>query len=458
MKQFLTCLFLTFFACVAQAQQELTLFQQHDLLQATVVNPATAHQEGLSLSLPSAVLNYGNTGFTYNRLFDKLSNDSIQFNVPRGIDGLSAQNHMFAHLGFQWFAAAYRLGEHQFLFSLSDKASLNIKYPKELPALLWYGNARFLGKEVNIAPVVKAIKYREYALNYVYVHSRFSFGTTLKYLTGTALAASSGNSLKLYTDPGDYSITLSSDYTFRTSDPEKLSEIFRNNPSGVLNHGAAIDFGLNYQLKKWTLSASVLDLGFIQWRNDVQTVESKGEFTFSGIDAAQFVVSDSFNLDGYLDSLEAALGFREKDEDAISSLVPKFFVGATWKPNEKWEITTVAYSEYLDGLHPAVMAGFNRKMQYRSFKIVPGFYYGYKNRSPYNFGFRFSLGYRPITVYVLGDNLLSLFFRKVRVPIHLFDAKSTDVLYIPKNLKNFNCRFGINIHLGKISEITKQED
>lgn len=56
--------------------------------------------------------------------------------------------------------------------------------------------------------------------------------------------------------------------------------------AGIGGFGMAIDLGGVYKLNKdWTFSASILDLGFIKWKNNIQAVNNGDPFEFNGFHA-----------------------------------------------------------------------------------------------------------------------------------------------------------------------------
>jgi hypothetical protein len=63
---------------------------------------------------------------------------------------------------------------------------------------------------------------------------------------------------------------------------EYVNDVDVNN-GGLNGFGLAVDLGAVYKVNRdWTVSAALLDLGFISWNNDVQAVNRSNKFVFDG--------------------------------------------------------------------------------------------------------------------------------------------------------------------------------
>ncbi|MCI1640564.1 MAG: DUF5723 family protein [Bacteroidales bacterium] len=72
------------------------------------------------------------------------------------------------------------------------------------------------------------------------------------------------------------------EYKSRTGSYEYVNSADMDNP-GIGGIGFGIDFGAEYKIgEDFTISAAVLDLGFINWTNDVQAENRQKTFTFNG--------------------------------------------------------------------------------------------------------------------------------------------------------------------------------
>lgn len=52
---------------------------------------------------------------------------------------------------------------------------------------------------------------------------------------------------------------------------------------GLNGFGVALDLGAEYKINDdWRVSAAVMDLGFINWSNNMKAVNAKNQFVFNG--------------------------------------------------------------------------------------------------------------------------------------------------------------------------------
>lgn len=442
-----------------RAQQELTLFHRPDIQASSFTNPAYFGDQKFRMTLPSAALNFGNTGFSYNDLVrPHAGSDSMVLDMGNMIDGLRPREQLFLQLDLRYFQVGHRRGDHFFGLSAADRASVNISYPKKLLELGWYGNERFIGETVELGVDASALKYRELTLHYGYAHKDFRFGLHAKYLQGLAAFDTPENSLKMSTDTGTYDLTVQSDYTLRSASMESFGELFQPFRIDDLDRGVAFDIGFDGDLGNgFEISGSVLDLGYIHWRENTQVQRSQGSYSFSGIDLQRFVDEDSLSFDRYLDTLEREFGFEESREAFSTPLVPKVYLGGRYSPDSLQTVGLSMFGVFLDGFHPAFTASYERDFPEifgKDLDLSAGVSYSYKNRSFRNFGLSFSARYKAFEFFVVGDNILSWFLPRAVIPLKelhpVFPDPDTErSIAVPRHMQNYNFRAGIGISLGR---------
>ncbi|MCB0622446.1 MAG: hypothetical protein KDC43_00630, partial [Saprospiraceae bacterium] len=75
------------------------------------------------------------------------------------------------------------------------------------------------------------------------------------------------------------------------------------------NTGWSVDLGVDVDLGKLSLAASVVDLGQITWNKEVRNYLSDGTFVYDGLDISQALTGDSVNFSQALDTLEQIFHF-----------------------------------------------------------------------------------------------------------------------------------------------------
>lgn len=443
----------------AKGQQELTLFHRPDIQSSSTTNPAFFGTERFRFTVPSAAFNYGNTGFSYNDLIrPDPGSDSMLLDMEGMIEGLRPKETLYLELDVRYFQFGHRNGPHFFGLSAADRSSVYVRYPKELAELAWYGNERFIGETVDIGVEASALKYRELTLHYGYEHEGARFGLNAKYLQGLAAFDTPEHLLELTTDTGTYDLTARTDYTVRTASMKNFGKLLPPFRIDDPDRGVGFDLGFDIPLSdRFDLSGSVLDLGYIQWREETNVQRSNGSYTFTGIDLQRFMDEDSLSFDHYLDSLEREFAFEESGESFRTPLVPKMNLGARFHPDSIQTIGLSMYGLFLDGFRPAFTASYQRLFEEPfglGLDLRTGVSYSYKNRSFRNFGLSFSARYGAVKFFVVGDNLLSWFLPRAEIPLAELhpvfpDPDSDRSLAVPRHMKNHNFRVGLSFGFGK---------
>jgi hypothetical protein len=274
----------------------------------------------------------------------------------------------------------------------------------------------------------------------------------LKHLVGLGNIYTQVNDLTILTKAGDYTITAQWDYLVNTAAQDDLTETFSPLTLSGPNTGASIDLGATFQIsEKWILNSSLTDLGFINWNADTRQYRSRGEYSFQGIEVSTAIDSDTFSLSPYQDTLEAIFDFEELEEPYQTPLVPKFFLSLNYQIDSRHSLGLLFYSEIFEGLHPALSVALKRRFRYRpgnKFRYVLGVSASWKNRSFANLGLSAAIIRKPFQFYLMGDNILSWLLPKAAIPLGEPDPSQPDDrtrIWIPRSLKNFNLRIGINL-------------
>jgi hypothetical protein len=168
---------------------------------------------------------------------------------------------------------------------------------------------------------------------------KLRIGVRGKLLFGTANFSMKNKSLGL-TVNSDYSYDLNANLSALISGPIKVHSSINTSTGNTKidsisfddermnnsdfyfsagNMGLGIDLGAVYQLTgKISISASITDLGFIKWKNDVTTLKANSKFKFNG-----FNVTDVVNGDKTFDEIA---------QDMVDSLKNSFTIIKDNKP------------------------------------------------------------------------------------------------------------------------------
>lgn len=449
MKQLTLLCFVTALTATVFGQHALGLRMHRDVLQAYHLLPQNmVGDTSWMVGLPSAGFYIGNSGFSYNDIV-ATDGDSAYLTYDKMISGLAKNNYLTASASLPFITLARRWGQWQVAVHQAENISVNARYTRVMAEFLWYGNTRFIGQRVNLAPDLEMLRYYETSLTAARQFGNLSVGGSIKYLEGVACISVQGNEVSIYTEPVTYNLEVKTNIEVNRSNTKKIARIGAFPEQWFRNPGVALDLGASYRYAdRWLITGSLLSLGYIRWRTDIKSLRSESEFQFTGIDLSGFILGDSLDVQEYEDSLSALLNFTEQDGSFTSFNIPRFNAGLNYTLGTKYEVGIFSQTQFLNGGSQSTISlsgsrGFSLKRHF--FKL--GAHYAYRNRSPYGFGLSGEWKWRFLQVFAMSDNVIAWFMPKAKVPLRYFDTKNEDSIIIPKHMKSFNFRFGINVVL-----------
>ena len=360
MKRYLLLLAISISVIAAKGQQEFTSYYMDALPQTGYANPAKTFNGKFFIGLPalsSTYLMYSNSSFAWSDVVKK-RNDSLVFRVPDLISNLSPSNYMSLAAQTDILSFGFRIGDRSSLsFNVSEKARFKFFYPKDFIQFINQGNSGFDNNTANFDNMaINMSYYREYgvAFNRSLLDDRLVVGARLKYLYGMTNIDSKKSEIEVYTDPNTYEMRASGSVRINSSGFDMDSIEAQDFLIKKNNHGFGVDLGATFQINdKIELNASVVDLGFIQWNDDVKNYVNDGStFEFKGIDIDDFILknnvdsSNNSSLERVLDSLEEAFNLEEKNEVYRSNLIAQIYIGGTYQLSEKSKAGALIQNEY----------------------------------------------------------------------------------------------------------------
>lgn len=418
--------------CLAQNS---TLFLMSEVPQSNFVNPAVQPSWKWIVGVPglsSLYSNYSNSAFTLN---DSFAAHSSSTTISDIVDDMQGVEVVLSEAQYTPIYGGFKYNKYFFNFSISERAASYTTVPADLAKVAWYGNADYLGKISLSGLGSKETHWREYSFG---VSRRFSRRLTLglhsKVLFGKGILEMPNTQGYIFTDENDYSLSLDLDAQVRSSLP--VDVLYRNdgyvsrvslkeNMDWVSyglnrkNRGVAFDFGFLYQLDaRTTLSASMLNLGFIRWNYDVNTLSVNSSYTFAGFDA-----TDGDYFDEITDSVTSQFEPKISTAPFWSTLTPELYLGLNHQLSSQLNGGVVLYGRLLrNKFHPALTIsastyGNQRLTSSISYTVLEGEYF--------NIGGGLGLQLGSIHLHAAADNILGF-------------LKMADQGYL-------NLRFGISI-------------
>lgn len=446
-------IFLVLIVCslLGKSQQNHTLFLWHDVYQSNLVNPAVPISCKWYIGIPvlsSVHANFAHSSFSFNQLFPQNSSGVRNPDLEGLEKRLHYRNYIGGEFHTQLFGLGYKYNEYSFVFTITEKINLPITYPKQIVDLLLSGNASYVGKKVGSKGMGLYFNYyREYALGVSKDYgSGLHLGAKAKLLFGKLNISTPKVDIGLTTQDPFHELYFEGELLVNSSLPiivdasnSQLNSVSYNDASPIellfnrKNPGFAVDAGIIYPwTKKIELSASIIDLGFIRWRSNLNQFSGSGDFTFQGI------TPGILNSPGYFDDLQdqllQGLNFEVNPEKYTTFLPPRLIAGANYKHNKVFSggVTGDAIIYRTKTMPSLTFVGQAKPFYWLGFVGS----YTIQNYALNNLGAGLFIGKAPVQFYIVSDNTLA-FFK-------------------PLNARMANIRFGLNINVGCSQEDQKK--
>lgn len=439
-------LLLLFPVILVQSQVSKSAYFMDHLPVANSLNPAITPHNKFFINVPiisSLYLNV-NSPVNYTQLTEKnTTDDKIYIDKQGIINAMDDVETLSMDMFVELIRFGYTTGRHSFNFSIAKSLSTNVSLERELVKFLLLGNGHedFLGRGTTFSKTgLNATLYHEFGLGYAYeFNENLSVGIKLKYLNGAANLWTEKAILNLETDPqSNYNISASTDILIHTaSSYGYLEEIEFSEPLDYLwfdisqNHGFGGDIGARYKpLENLNLSASVVDLGMIFWKENVKNYQSKypnEKYTFTGFDISDMINGGSFSDSITIgDSLTEHFAIEENYDPYTSYLTPKAYLGVTYNVSKHDQ-----FGLLIKGKFPENNFLTSYTINYRrTFGDVLALYlnYTFQQRMDH-WGIGMSVKAGPVMLYVLND--------------------MANAVLDPTKASAYNVQFGISLVFGK---------
>ncbi len=434
------------------AQQDLTLYELRSAPQSHGLNPSKIPLSKGYVLLP--VLSGGYTainseGFTLSDAVQpNESTGKLDVTLDKAIDRMKDINSVNFDFRTTVLGFGFRAGAGFASFAVENKTSVRFAIPKSFFEFLWLGNGdpKFLGQRASFDGLgIDYMQYTEVAFGYARdFNDKWTVGLKAKYLSGQGFLRTTESTLGISTNADNYAITLDGQLAVQAAGiPGVLIDSLLGFgglgidelgdqiiTSGTGNHGGAIDLGITYKINEvLSASASVLDVGLINWSASAKTKTSKPiSYTYDGLPLTDFSEgsAEPENLIGTLDTLVSNIEFDEKEESFTTLLPVKIYLGGDYRILPKTNLSALTYNEYYNGrFKTSLRVAVTQKV--RNFLMATVNYSIYGN-SAANVGAGFTINGGPVQFYTVTDNVIAFL--------------------LPEKSKNVHLRFGINLTFG----------
>ena len=406
--------YLFFSALSVLAQVETSLQLMPEVWQSNRINPALLPSNGLTIGLPSVAGTFYSNQATLN---DLLNEDNTQITLDRAIAVLEADNVLNTNLNVETFSVGFWKGRFHWSLHHSLKADAFFNYPKTLPQIIWQGNEPFIGQTADISHDFQVFSYNEIGIGVGTKISRhLDVGLRVKWLNGLNEVSTSQNQLEVYTDPEIYDLSLLADYNINTSslleynglqdlsNVVDIEELLREKLF-TPNQGVALDLGVKLDVSEFTISASVLDLGYIGWKENVNNYRVKGTFDYTGLDIARDYFDNTLDFSSTVDSLKSILVVQESQNSYRTKLSPKFYI-SSWYQLRNWMFGASFFGNLQrENFFPALTVQAQTEL---GKNLLLGINYNTYNTSYHHVGLNGSLSLGKVQVFVITNDIIGL--------------------------------------------------
>lgn len=411
-------IFLSFFLLVAFCvkSQNIHYFFVDDIYQRSYFNPALNNKGKISLS-SGLGLDINTNGPSINDFIVKKADGKLLLSASNAISEMNQTNDIYGYSCVNTFDASIKL---PFLLRVSVghawKSNGWLQYSKDLAEFVTFGNGGFVGETLNLGPQVNYLNYNEIYLGLQKDFGMLSVGVKIKRLSGveTIFTNPDRNKIDLTTSDDIYQLTLDTDFEINSSQALTYTDIndfgididnfsFENILSN--NGGWAFDIGASTSIgDRLELSLSILDIGSINWDQDLKSYSTNKTQTFEGIDVAEYITSDSEFI--ITDSIEALLQIDETNTSFSTQLPTQIYLGANLKISDLWTVGAIVQS-IGSGDRRSNVLGLNARTKIYDW-LSAGVLYSAKSGNIANLGLSGSIKLGPVSGFLSTDNILRI--------------------------------------------------
>jgi hypothetical protein len=433
-KLYLSALLVVVSITMTQAQSGgLTLYNMERIPYSNQLNPARFPKDTkMFFGLPAVDFS-AESPFSYRDIIVRGKDDSLRINLSHLSTKLRNKNKGQLAVNSQLIGFGIKINDSLFItFSASIHSSFNFNFSKDLINFVVKGNEPYLGKSAFLIKngIGGVSVWTEYGVGAGYkINEKLTVGVKPKILFGIMNISTKSSNFSIYTSPSGDMLRANSKININTSLPEdgSFSSFVFHNP------GVGIDLGGMYAINKmFDVAASIIDLGFINWKNNNTRYRSNketGEFEFYGLTWDDLWKDDKFNSDlfrDFSDTLKSVFSLDTlKNAPSYRVMTPtKVFLSGTYHINDQFKVNTVYRMLFAE------------KSIYSAFALNAHYYSGK--------WFEAGIGNTIIGRSFFNPSLaMNVSFGGV---FQIFSTVDFSSLQLAK-MKTFNAHFGINILL-----------
>lgn len=428
--------FIIFLVCaIGSAQNKQVLYDFAGLPQTLLLNPGAEVENKFHFGMPMFSQLSVQGGFTGFSTYDIFADNGIDINdkIRKAVNNYGTAEFFAFNQQLEVLSGGFRLPNNDYLsFGYYEEVDFLAKIPRDMVDLFYEGNT-----VLNRRYSIEKLAARAEMLGVLHVglskkiNEKWNLGARAKIYSGVFNASTKSNSGVFYTEEGTQNIYRQHleniNFLMQTSGVFfHNGEEFDNSyvKSGLLfdgNLGFGIDVGFTHHYsKKWIITGSILDLGFVNNSKNVESFLYKGDYEVEGVQ----LNFDRNNPENYWADLKA-----DFDNSTLSDTLYKSYI--SFRPVKLNGAASYSFGQKYDDCRFLVDQGlYVNKVGFQWFSTVGAVHsymaatLFYERRfskyfqtkltytaDPYSFsniGLGLSTHIGVVNLYVTADNLLSL--------------------------------------------------
>ncbi len=482
-KLFKISLYLIFiFGSTTVFAQDNLLYNMSHVPQQMQTNPAKQPACKVFIGFPalsSIYMDINNTGFVFKDNFKKIyikNENKWMPDISKLRNVLDTKNTLDFQFQMDLLNFGFRFNQTYFIsLSLGTKIDQRFTYPRGWTDIPNHGNWDINETPINLGFSENFMAYNELGVGLSKeFFSGLTVGVKVKYLSGISNISTKSMKLDWTTQNGVeedefYDWTFNTDYEIRTSGPADW-EFVKNDTTGIIdsidvknednisyskyglsspNKGFGFDFGVDYKINNmFSVSASVIDLGYIKWNDNPRILKQRGTYTFDGIDIGKYMdnsedvenaETDEWKeiTDDLIDTITTFLDPSIEKTSYKTPLNTKIFIGGNYNVT-KWFNLGLLYRGYFyeHKLQSAYSLSGNLNFMH-GWSLSGSWSRWNKMNNVVGLGLAYKIG--PFQLYLISDNIAPAFWAT--------NNTAVGERWI-RNTKKTTFHFGINLLFG----------
>lgn len=454
----------------AYGQNNLTLYNMKPIPQKFYANPANPSDAKLFIGVPGAsshYIDFGITAFQLQDLVDAIypdANGDTTFLLSEFTKGFKKKNYISVNNAFDLFSAGFKIKNNYFFINTTVVNNARFTAPGDFFQFITQGNGGSnLNRKFDFGFGLDMLSYAEIGLGFSrkLMDERLTVGGRVHFIKGIGTISTEQSSFTFTTDKNTFDYYLQSDIeinsansfnglpalspwdtTFQPTDSIGFQDVVNSIFKGG-NRGMALDVGVTYKhTEKLTLSASITNLGKINWNRNTYNWRSKdpgATYQFTGLNIQNALnfedrdIEEAFNQLG--DTIRETFQLENNRASFTTGLFAQFYLGGNLNLTKNHNAGVLFHgSFYHKTINPAITFSWNSKLT-RVFGVSAS--YSIANNSFLNAGLGLSINAGPVQTYFVSDNLIGIFAHR--------------------KVNTFNMRMGMNVTIGRGEKKEKKD-